>query len=106
MNCCGVLSPFYCLPTLSGLPKAMCPGLKKMYCAQRGVSFLELKQTGELVTATTHAGRPMTLGGTVQEGRLHLAGTVIRPGGNRSIGFDGVRTKYGFSVSGNTPMCR
>ena len=78
-------------------------GFWKFSVPNGGVSYLELKQTGETLTGTTHGGRPVPLTGTLRDGKLHLEGTVSRPGGNHTIAFDGVRNKDGFSVSGNTP---
>jgi len=76
-------------------------GYWKFSVPNGGISYLELKQTGESLTATTRGGRPLTLTGTLHDGKLHLEGS--RPGGNRTITFDGVRTKDGFNVTGNTP---
>ena len=78
-------------------------GFWKFSVPNGGVSYLELKQTGETLTGTTHGGRPVSLTGTLRDGKLHLEGTVSRLGGNHTIAFDGVRNKDGFSVSGNTP---
>ena len=77
-------------------------GYWKFSVPNGGISFLELKQTGETVTGTRRGGRPVTLTGTLHDGKLHLEGTITRAGGNRTIGFDGVRTKDGFTVNGNT----
>jgi alpha-galactosidase len=76
-------------------------GYWKFSVPNGGISYLELKQTGESLTATTRGGRPLTLTGTLHDGKLHLEGS--RPGGNRTVTFDGVRTKDGFNVTGNTP---
>jgi alpha-galactosidase len=43
------------------------------------------------------------LTGTLRDGKLHLEGTVNRPGGDRTITFDGVRNTDGFAVTGSTP---
>jgi alpha-galactosidase len=86
-----------------GFAQSDVTGFWKFSVPNGGVSYLELNQTGETLTGSTHGGRPVMLTGTLHDGKLHLEGTVSRPGGNRIIGFDGVRSKDGFTVTGNTP---
>jgi len=97
------LGAFLLLVHSLGFAQTDVTGFWKFTVPNGGVSYLELKQTGETITATTHGGRSVTLTGTLHDSKLHLEGTSTRPGGNRTIGFDGVRNKDGFTVTGNVP---
>jgi len=77
-------------------------GYWKFNVPNGGVRYLELKQDGETVTSIPHGGPGVTLTGTLHAGKLHLEGTVPRPGGNRTVLFDGTGSGDKFTVNGTT----
>jgi alpha-galactosidase len=77
-------------------------GYWKFSVPNGGVRFLELKQTGEMVSGNTRGGAPVALSGALRAGKLHLEGSSTRSGVKHTIAFDGVRNGDGFTVTGNT----
>jgi alpha-galactosidase len=78
-------------------------GYWKFSVPNGGVSFLELKQTGEAVTGSTRSGRPVALAGTLHGRALHLEGMVTNSAGKHTIVFEGTGSGDKFTVSGHTP---
>ena len=101
MTLCRRLGTLLLFVTALGLAQTSLTGYWKFSVPNGGVSFLELKQTGESVTGTTRGGRSVALAGTLHEGKLHLEGTVTRSGAKRSIVFEGTGNGDKFSVSGS-----
>ena len=78
-------------------------GYWKFTVPNGGVSFLELKQEGDIVTGTSRGGPPHALTGTLRDGKLHLEGKVGRSG-NRTVVYDSSAVKGDrFPIDGTTP---
>jgi hypothetical protein len=103
MTLCRRLGALLLFATSLSFAQTDLTGYWKFSVPNGGVSFLELKQTGETVTGTKGGGRPVALAGTLHDGKLHVEGTVTGSGGKRSIVFEGTGNGDKFSVSGNTP---
>jgi alpha-galactosidase len=103
MTLCRLPGALLLFVTSLAIAQTNLTGYWKFSVPNGGVSFLELKQTGETVTGTTRGGRPVALAGTLHDGKLHLEGT--RPGREPHHHLRRRHRTNGdkFSVSGNTP---
>jgi hypothetical protein len=72
------LATFLLLAQALGFAQSDVTGFWKFSVPNGGISFLELKQMGDTVTGATRGGRPVTLTGTLHDGKLHLEGTASR----------------------------